>query len=79
VASFTQLLAKRYTGQLDAKADEFIAFAVDGAKRMEQLIQDLLAYSRVGARGEPFQPTDCTALVQQALANYKPLIGSRAL
>ncbi len=69
VAGFTQLLAKRYTGQLDAKADEYIAFAVDGATRMHQLITDLLEYSRVGTRGEPFQPTDCTAVLQQALTS----------
>ena len=71
VASYTQLLEKRYKGSLDADADDFIAYAVDGAKRMQNLIQGLLSYSRVGTRGKPFEPTECESVFEQALANLK--------
>jgi light-regulated signal transduction histidine kinase (bacteriophytochrome) len=69
VASFTQLLARRYRGKLDKDADEFIGFAVDGATRMQTLINDLLAYSRVGTRGKPFAAVDCGAVLKMALDN----------
>jgi light-regulated signal transduction histidine kinase (bacteriophytochrome) len=74
VASYVQLLARRYQSKLDADADEFIAYAVDGATRMQALINDLLAYSRVGTRGKPFEPTDCEAVFDQALANLQMAI-----
>lgn len=69
VASFTQLLARRYRGKLDRDADEFIGFAVDGANRMQVLINDLLVFSRVGTQGKPMEPTDCEAVLNHTLAN----------
>jgi len=74
VASYTQLLEKRYKGSLDADAEEFIAYAVDGSKRMQNMIQSLLSYSRVGTRGKPFEPTECESVFKQALDNLKVTI-----
>jgi PAS domain S-box-containing protein len=74
VASYTQLLARRYQGKLDADADEFIAYAVDGASRMQALINDLLSYSRVGTRGKPLEPTSFETVFERALANLKVAI-----
>ncbi len=71
VSSYTELLAQRYAGQLDADANDFIAFAHDGAKRMEQLIQDLLAYSRVHTREVRFEPVDCQSAIERALKNLQ--------
>jgi PAS domain S-box-containing protein len=69
VASYTQLLSRRYKGKLDSDADEFIAFAVDGANRMQRLIHDLLAYSRVGTEGRDLAETSSEKALQLALAN----------
>jgi signal transduction histidine kinase len=69
VASFTQLLERRYKGQLDERADQYIGFAVDGAKRMQVLINDLLAFSRVGRLTREHVEIGADELVEQALAN----------
>ncbi|MGA8872574.1 MAG: ATP-binding protein [Candidatus Acidiferrales bacterium] len=74
VISYTQLLARRYQGKLDASADEFIGFAVDGASRMQQLIQDLLSYSRLTIRGKALQFTETGAACDAALENLREAI-----
>jgi light-regulated signal transduction histidine kinase (bacteriophytochrome) len=74
VSSYTQLLACRYKGQLDADADEFIEYAVDGANRMQVLINDLLHYSRVGTRGKQLAPTDTKAVFDAAYDNLRRAI-----
>lgn len=74
VASYTQLLSKRYKGKLDSDADEFIGFAVDGASRMQRLIQDLLEYSRVGTQGKELVNASCEEALQQALVNLSGVI-----
>ena len=66
VASFCQLLEQRYGGQLDERGDQYIAFAVDGAKRMQLLITDLLTFSRVGRTSEGFVPVDLGAVATKA-------------
>jgi PAS domain S-box-containing protein len=74
VASYTQLLSRRYKGKLDSDADEFIAFAVDGASRMQRLIKDLLAYSRVGTTGKDMLEISSEAALRQALINLRGAI-----
>ena len=68
VASFTQMLDRRYSGQLDERADRYIEFAVDGAKRMQELINDLLAFSRVGRLDTSLERVESAQLVQEAKA-----------
>lgn len=74
VASFCQLLQRRYSGQLDERGEQYIEFAVDGAKRMQNLINDLLSFSRVGRRAGDHVVVDTGALLDQALANLDPVV-----
>jgi light-regulated signal transduction histidine kinase (bacteriophytochrome) len=74
VASFCQLLEQRYKGELDERADQYIAFAVDGAKRMQQLINDLLAFSRVGRSTMEFTDVSLDGCLDAALENLSPAI-----
>jgi chemotaxis family two-component system sensor kinase Cph1 len=78
VSSYVQLLARRYKEKLDSDADDFITFAVDGANRMQSLIRDLLAYSRVGTKGKGFEPTPCESVLDITLANLQFAIEENA-
>ena len=74
VSSYLQLLERRYRGNLDQDADTYIGFAVEGSERMRGLINDLLLYSRIAARGKPLEATDCGAALDSALANLQVAI-----
>ena len=74
VSSYTQLLMRRYGDKLDGDAREFTAFIVDGATRMKQLIEDLLAYSRVGTRDKNFKPVEAESSLKRALTNLRAAI-----
>jgi light-regulated signal transduction histidine kinase (bacteriophytochrome) len=74
IATYTQLLAERYRGKLDENADKYIHYAVDGALRMQSLIQDLLMFSRLGRPGTNLQETDCGAIVATAMKNLEVAI-----
>jgi signal transduction histidine kinase len=74
IANYTQLLAERYRGKLDEQADKYIAYSVDGATRMQALIQDLLRFSRVGNQQIEPKATQCHAIVEQALKNLQAAV-----
>ena len=74
VSSYTQLLMRRYGDRLDGDAREFTAYIVDGATRMKQLIEDLLAYSRVGTKGKEFKPVPVEAALRRAMVNLRAAI-----
>jgi signal transduction histidine kinase len=74
VSAYTQLLDQRYRGKLDANADKYIVYAVEGALRMQTLIQDLLAFSRVGRNGHGRTNTDCADVVDEALQNLRAAV-----
>ena len=74
VSGYTQLLERRYKDKLDSDANEFIGYAVDGAKRMQTQINDLLAYSRVTTQGNLFEATYCSDIFEKAVANLAAVI-----
>ena len=73
VALFTQLLERRYKGKLDADADDYINFIVEGAQRMKLLIDDLLAYSRVNTKGGEFELVDLDKVMNTCFTKFKSI------
>jgi PAS domain S-box-containing protein len=78
ITSYTQLLAKRYENRLDQDAQEFIRYVVDGASRMQRLIQDLLSYARITTSASPFVSVDLSAAFEEAVANLHAAIAESA-
>lgn len=78
ITGYLQLLSRRYQGKLDQDAEEFIGFAVDGARRMEALIKDLLAFSRIERKGKPLQPVACSPILATVLNNLKTSLDESA-
>jgi light-regulated signal transduction histidine kinase (bacteriophytochrome) len=78
VASFCQLLQRRYAGQMDERADQYIAFAVDGAQRMQRLINDLLAFSRIGRLTAGFTDVDLDRVLTEVKSQLEPRAGDQA-
>ena len=74
VTSYVQILAQDYEDRLDADADRYINYAVDGANRMKVLIDDLLEFSRVGSQGKPFEPTNCGDVMEQVISDLEEAI-----
>ncbi len=74
VSSYTELLAERYRGRLGSEADEFILFITQGVARMQALIRDLLAYSRVNTRGRALVPTDCEVVFRRSMENLRAAV-----
>ena len=74
VANYTELLAERYRGKLDERADKYIHYASDGARRMQRLVSDLLAYSRVGSQGKPLVRVSSGATLKNVLDSLQSLI-----
>ena len=72
VASYTELLAQRYKDQFDERGEKYVAYASDGAKRMQRLVEALLIFSRVGTRGRLPEPTDLAAVARAAVKNLSP-------
>ena len=74
IESFAKLLARRYKGKLDAKADEFISYIFEGVQRLQMLIKDLLEYSQIETKAKNIKPTDCSFIVEEAMSNLKTAI-----
>jgi len=74
VAGFVGLLERRYKDSLDEKAHEYIKYTIDGTKRMQELISDLLEYSKVGTKSREFRPTDCSLILSKAILDLKAAI-----
>jgi len=77
VTSYVQLLGRRYQGKLDPEAEQWITYAVEGSRRLQRLILDLLAYHEVGTRSQEFTPVDCEALLASVLSDLRGTIADR--
>ena len=74
IKGFLGLISRRYKDKLDEKGEEFIRVTIDGTKRMQELIRDLLEYSRVGTRAKEFKQTECASVLDKTLFNLKAAI-----